>query len=85
VEVNVPVDGSYNSALERYSLPLYPPAIRTFPLGRSVIVQLPLVVDIDPAALHVAAPPPADKMYRRRIKNRDILIIAELFTYITTP
>ena len=41
VATQVPVTGSYNSALERVPLQLNPPAINTFPLGNIVAVCSP--------------------------------------------
>jgi hypothetical protein len=46
VAVKVPVEGSYNSALAR----LLPPAIRTFPLFRSVAVCPDLGIVMSPVA-----------------------------------
>ena len=38
VAVDVAVSGSYTSALARAAPALYPPAMRTFPLGNNVAV-----------------------------------------------
>jgi hypothetical protein len=54
VAVKVPVVGLYSSALARLQpLPQNPPAIKTWPLGRSVAVAAARGVVIEPVALNV--------------------------------
>lgn len=51
VVLNVPIDGSYISALLKVLFPTNPPAIRTLPLSSSVAVCMCLSVAILPVAL----------------------------------
>jgi hypothetical protein len=54
VRDQVPVSGSYSSALDKVAVLLEPPAINTFPLGNSVAVWLARLVVIDPVSTELA-------------------------------